>query len=173
MDGTYLLLLKEGKGFAQSAVFPYRVSPPPKKHDKSEEQPAEAEFKITQSVDREDEDERLGDVDPGLRQLARGGHRGVALCAARRRRNKVGLCAARPGVSVLLGHSLTGTGWMRSSDPRHAVSRHGCAIPRSESHNAGEAVCDPAPMCRGGRGSSFVVDSPAHQPIAFGGGNCH
>lgn len=38
---------------------------------------------------------------------------------------------------------------MRSSNPRHAVSRHGSAVPRSESLNAGEAVCDPAPMCRG------------------------
>lgn len=110
MSGTSLLLLKEGKGSAQSTVFSYRVSPPPEKHDKSDEQPAEAEFKITQSVDGEDEDERLGNVNPGLRQLARGGHRGVALCAVRRRRRKVGLCAARSGVSVLFGQSRTGTG---------------------------------------------------------------
>lgn len=110
MRGTCLPLLKEGKGSAQSAVFPSRVPPPPEKHDESDEQPAEAEFKIAQGVDGEDEDERLGDVDPGLRQLPRGGHRGVAPCVARRRGRKVGLSAARPGVSVLLGQSLTGIG---------------------------------------------------------------
>lgn len=110
MSGTSLLLLKEGKGSAQSAVFPSRVSPPPEKHDQSDEQPAEAEFKVTQGVDGEDEDERLGDVDPGLRQLPCGGHRGVALCVGRRRGRKVGLCAARSGVPVLFGQSWTGIG---------------------------------------------------------------
>lgn len=110
MSGTSLLLLKEGKGSAQSAMFPSRVPPPPEKHDKSDEQPAEAEFKITQRVDGEDEDERLGDVDPGLRQLARGGHRDIAPCVSRRGGRKVGLSAARPGVSVLLGQSRTGIG---------------------------------------------------------------
>lgn len=110
MSGTSLLLLKEGKGSAQSAVFSSRVSPPPEKHDKSDEQPAEAEFKITQGIDGEDKDERLGNVNPGLRQLARGGHRGIALSVGRRRRRKVGLCAARSGVSVLFGQSRTGTG---------------------------------------------------------------
>lgn len=46
---------------------------------------------------------------------------------------------------------------MRSSNPRHAVSRHGSATPRSESHNAGEAVCDPAPMCRGTEAAALRV----------------
>lgn len=108
--GASLLLLKEGKGSAQSAVFPSRVSPPPEKQRKSDEQPAEAEFEITQGVDGENEDERLGDVHPGLRQLARGGHRGVAPSVARRGGRKVGLSAARPSVAILLGQSRTGIG---------------------------------------------------------------
>lgn len=62
---------------------------------------------------------------------------------------------------------------MRSSNPRHAVSRHGSVIPRSESHNAGEAVCDPAPMCRGTqaaalRGSDLCLTHLHTSPLPSG-----
>lgn len=105
MLDTSLLLLKESQCSAQSAVFPSCVSPPPEKHNKSNQKPAEAELKIAQCINRENEHKCFREVHPGVGQLAGGGHRAVIRSVPRGRIGEVGagLSGDRRGVSVLLG----------------------------------------------------------------------
>lgn len=72
-----LLLLQESESSAESAVLPRRVPPPPEEDHKSDQQPAEAELEVAQRVNGEDENKRLGHVQPGAGQRGGGGHRGV------------------------------------------------------------------------------------------------
>lgn len=123
LGDTSLRLLKEGKSSAHSAAFSPGVSPPPEKDGKSDQKPAEAELEITQRVNGEDQHEGFGQLHPGLAELAGGRQRGVAAGATRRRMGKVGLSAARSGVSILLGVHVARMG---SSYATHAVSRHVC-----------------------------------------------
>lgn len=99
-------MLKEGKSSAHSAAFAPGVSPPPEKDGKSDQEPAEAELEITQRVNGEDQHEGFGQLDPGPGQLAGAGQRGVAAGATRGGMGKVGLCAARSAVSLLLGAGI-------------------------------------------------------------------
>lgn len=77
------LLVKESQSSAQPAVLPSCVSPPQEKDHKSNQQPAETEFKVAQGINGKNEHECFGEVNPGLSQLPRRGQGRIVGCARR------------------------------------------------------------------------------------------